>query len=76
MVDRAEGIGDPVLAAVADQQHVDLAELRVAVRAASRALSAPRLGHLARLPVAAPWIDQGTRCSSRQKTARRSPAGS
>ena len=35
-----------------------------------------RLGQRARPPSAAPWIAQGTTCSSRQKTARRSPAGS
>src|SRR5262249_10579527 len=49
---RAEVVGDAVLAAVVDEQHVDLAELGAAVRARERSLVDPRpLGELARLPV-------------------------
>jgi hypothetical protein len=38
VVDGAEGVGDPMLAAVTDQEHVDIGEFGVAVRAAQRAL--------------------------------------
>ena len=70
-------VGDAVLAAVADQQDVGVGELgaRSASSAVAPSSSAARLGQL---PASqwAPWIAQGTTCSRRQKTARRSPAGS
>ena len=72
-------VGDPVLAAVADQQHVDVPELGVAVGAARDALVQRRgrlVGGRARLPVGVLRSPRGSTCSSRQKTARRSPAGS
>ena len=50
----AEVVGDPVVAAMADQEHVDVAELGIAVRAARRArVDAGGLGKLAGLPVGA-----------------------
>ena len=77
VVDGAEAVGDAVLAAVADEQHVDLARAPAAVRAGDRR---PRRSTPARssspASQCAPWIAQGTTCSSRQKAARRSPAGS
>ena len=52
MVDRAEGVGDAVLAAMADADDVDLAELGPALRAAEWTLVDPgRLGELAGVPV-------------------------
>ena len=60
MVDRAEAVGDPVLAAVADQQHLDVAELGVAVGAALGALvGARRLGAVAPASQCASSITQG-----------------
>ena len=54
MLDRAEVVGDPVLAAVADEQDVHVAELGVAVRAPKRAgVDVGWLGELAGLPVRA-----------------------
>ena len=77
VVDGAEAVGDAVLAAVADEQHVDLAELLAAVRAADRPLVGRAPGSSSSpASQCAPWIAQGTTCSSRQKAARRSPAGS
>ena len=73
----AEPVGDPVVAAVADQQHVHVAELGVALRAARGGPRRRRAARRARRrPSAGRWIAHGTTCSSRQKVAARSPAGS
>src|SRR6266511_492710 len=54
MVDRAEVVGDPGLAAVSDQEHVHLSELGAAVRAGERSpLDRGGLVELSRLPVRA-----------------------
>ena len=54
MVDRAEVVADPVATAVADQQHVDVAELGLAVGAVARARIARSLTvGLTGLPVGA-----------------------
>src|SRR4051794_38941529 len=52
VVHRAEAVGDAVLAAVPDKEHVGVAELSLAVRAAAGAfVQGGRLGHLACIPV-------------------------
>src|SRR5262249_9030245 len=52
VLDRAEGVGDAVLAAVTDEQYVPLTERRIALRAAQRALvDRRRLGQPTRVPV-------------------------
>ena len=54
MLHRAEGVGDPVVAAVADQQDVHLAQLGVAVRAARNAgVDLGRLGQRPGVPMGA-----------------------
>src|SRR5215207_5617741 len=54
VVDRAEAVRDTVLAAMADQKHVRVAELGAAVGAAADALvQGGRLGHRPGLPVGA-----------------------
>jgi hypothetical protein len=76
MVHAAEPVGHAELAAVANEQDVDLAELRAALRAADRPLvERGGLGHLACLPV---WsLDRpGNYVLEAAKRGRRSPAGS
>jgi hypothetical protein len=64
VVGGAEGIADAVLAAMANEEDVDVGELAIAERASQRTLlQGSGLVQLARLPM-------------RQKTARLSPAGS
>src|SRR3954469_6142782 len=53
MVDGAEVVRDPVLAAMADEQDVHVPQLAAAVRAGPRSLGRRRLVKLARLPVRA-----------------------
>ena len=73
----AERVGDPVLAAVADEQDVGVLERRRAVRAATEAVAVVRIDPRS-VPGSqcAPWMTHGTMCSRRQNVATRSPAGS
>ena len=69
MLDRAEVVGDPVLAAVADEEHVDLAELGVALGTAPGAGGRrPEASASAPASQCGPRIAHGTTCSRRQKT--------
>ncbi len=63
-----------MLAAVADQQQVGLAELGAAVRAVRGARRVPGGSSGSPASQCAPCIAHGTTCSRRQKTAPRSPA--
>ena len=72
----AERVGDPVLAAVADEQ--DVGVLQRAVQCAQRPRPCPLSGSTpGSFPGSqcAPWMTHGTMCSRRQNVATRSPAG-